>query len=115
MKTAEFLSPHVLTRITLVGAAFLAAVAVLPAFVTEDTGMTMSMQYFVSGTSVLIVVGVALEMVDKLQAQLVMRTYDGDSGQGTQGKGTSAKWANSGDAPEKDAGKKARGGKKGGK
>ena len=36
----------------------------------------MSMQYFLGGTSVLIVVGVALELVDKLDAQLVMRNYD---------------------------------------
>jgi preprotein translocase subunit SecY len=60
-KTAEYLS-HVLTRITLAGAAFLAVVAVLPAFVTDGTGLTPSMQYFLGGTSVLIVVGVALEL-----------------------------------------------------
>ena len=35
------------------------------------------MRYFLGGTSVLIVVGVALELVDKLQAQLVMKAYDG--------------------------------------
>jgi preprotein translocase subunit SecY len=80
-KTAEFLS-NVLTRITLAGAAFLAAVAVLPAFITKDSGMTQSMQYFVTGTSVLIVVGVALELVDKLNAQLVMKSYDGQGGAG---------------------------------
>jgi preprotein translocase subunit SecY len=74
-KTAEYLS-HVLTRITLAGAAFLAVVAVLPAFVTDGTGLTPSMQYFLGGTSVLIVVGVALELVDKLSAQLVMRSYE---------------------------------------
>jgi preprotein translocase subunit SecY len=72
----------VLTRITLAGAAFLAAVAVLPAFITKDSGMTQSMQYFVTGTSVLIVVGVALELVDKLNAQLVMKSYDGQGGAG---------------------------------
>ena len=74
-KTAEYLS-HVLTRITLAGAAFLALVAVLPAFVTQGSGLTPSMQYFLGGTSVLIVVGVALELVDKLNAQLVMRSYE---------------------------------------
>ncbi len=75
-KTAEYLS-KVLTRITLAGAAFLAVVAVLPSFITKDSSLTMEMRYFLGGTSVLIVVGVALELVDKLQAQLVMKAYDG--------------------------------------
>ncbi|HPF14079.1 MAG: preprotein translocase subunit SecY [Planctomycetes bacterium] len=92
-KTAEYLS-NVLTRVTLVGAAFLALVAVLPAFITKDSGMTRSMQYFVTGTSVLIVVGVALELMDKLQAQLVMKTYEGTE-EGAQGQGQ-ARWAQSG-------------------
>ena len=83
-KTAEYLS-NVLTRITMVGAAFLAIVAVAPAFITKDSGMTQSMQYFVTGTSVLIVVGVALELVDKLNAQLVMKAYDG--GEAAEGAG----------------------------
>jgi preprotein translocase subunit SecY len=89
-KTADYLS-NVLTRITMVGAAFLAVVAVLPAFITKDSGMTMQMQYFVTGTSVLIVVGVALELVDKLKAQLVMKAYDGDPQE--QGQGAGAGWA----------------------
>lgn len=89
-KTAEYLA-NVLTRITMVGAAFLAVVAVLPAFITKDSGMTMQMQYFVTGTSVLIVVGVALELVDKLNAQLVMKAYDGDPQEPAEGAG--AGWA----------------------
>jgi preprotein translocase subunit SecY len=90
-KTAEYLS-NVLTRITMVGAAFLAIVAVAPAFITKDSGMTQSMQYFVTGTSVLIVVGVALELVDKLNAQLVMKAYDGgEPAEGAAGAG--AGWA----------------------
>ncbi|MEZ6021097.1 MAG: preprotein translocase subunit SecY [Planctomycetota bacterium] len=91
-KTADYLS-SVLTRVTLAGAAFLALVAVLPAFITKDSGMTQSMQYFVAGTSVLIVVGVALELMDKLQAQLVMRTYEGQEEAGQTNK---ARWAQSG-------------------
>ena len=75
-KTAEYLS-NVLTRITLAGAAFLALIAVLPNFVTKNSNLTQEMRYFLGGTSVLIVVGVALELVDKLQAQLVMKAYDG--------------------------------------
>ena len=40
--------------------------------------MPPSLQYFLGGTSVLIVVGVALDLVDKLSAQLVMRNYEGE-------------------------------------
>jgi preprotein translocase subunit SecY len=75
-KTAEFLS-SVLTRITLAGAAFLALIAIAPAFVTKGTSLPDDMRYFLGGTSVLIVVGVALDLVDRLNAQLVMRNYDG--------------------------------------
>ena len=74
-KTAEYLS-SVLTRLTIVGAAFLAVVAVAPAFVIPSS-MPPSVQYFIGGTSVLIVVGVALDLVDKLSAQLVMRNFEG--------------------------------------
>ena len=74
--TADYLS-NVLTRITLAGAAFLALIAIAPAFVTQNTSMPQDMRYFLGGTSVLIVVGVALELVDRLNAQLVMRNYDG--------------------------------------
>ena len=75
-KTAEYLS-RVLTRLTIVGAAFLALVAVAPSFITQGTPMPANMKYFLGGTSVLIVVGVALDLVDKLAAQLVMRNYEG--------------------------------------
>ena len=75
-RTAEYLS-NCLTRITLAGAAFLAVIAIAPAFVTAETGIPADMRYFLGGTSVLIVVGVALELVDRLNAQLVMRNYDG--------------------------------------
>ena len=74
--TADYLS-NCLTRITLAGAAFLAIIAIAPAFVTKGTSMPQDMRYFLGGTSVLIVVGVALELVDRLNAQLVMRNYDG--------------------------------------
>ena len=57
---------------------FLAVIAVLPNFITASIpGLTPAMAYFLGGTSVLIVVGVALDLVDKLNAQLVMRNYDG--------------------------------------
>ena len=78
-RTAEYLT-NILTRITLAGAAFLALVAVYPNFVTKNTPIPNDLRYFLGGTSVLIVVGVALELVDRLNAQLVMREYDGMAG-----------------------------------
>ncbi len=75
-RTAEYLA-NSLTRITLAGAAFLSVIAIAPAFVTQGTALPQDMRYFLGGTSVLIVVGVALELVDRLNAQLVMRNYDG--------------------------------------
>lgn len=75
-KTAEYLS-NVLTRITLAGAAFLTIIAVAPAFITSGTPIPNDLRYFLGGTSILIVVAVALELVDKLNAQLVMRNYEG--------------------------------------
>ena len=77
-KTAEYLS-NVLTRITIAGAAFLAVIAVLPSFITKGSSLPLSLQYFLGGTSVLIVVGVALELVDQLQSQMVMKGYDSQS------------------------------------
>jgi preprotein translocase subunit SecY len=74
-KTAEYLS-SVLTRITLAGAAFLAVISVAPAFLTQGVS-NPALMYFLGGTSVLIVVGVALDLVDRLNAQLVMKNYEG--------------------------------------
>jgi preprotein translocase subunit SecY len=76
-KTAAYLK-EVLTRVTLAGAAFLAVIAVVPNFITGNIpGLQGNLAYFLGGTSVLIVVGVAMDMVDRLNAQLVMRNYDG--------------------------------------
>jgi preprotein translocase subunit SecY len=85
-KTAEYLS-QTLTRLTLAGAAFLTVIAVVPNFITMNTGVTGRMAYFLGGTSVLIVVGVAQDMVDKLNAQLLMRNYEGFVKGGTGGSG----------------------------
>ena len=72
--TAVYLN-NVLTRITLFGALFLAAVAVLPYFITGT--MNLSNQISLGGTSILIVVGVSLDMVRQLESQLMMRNYEG--------------------------------------
>jgi len=75
-RTAEYLA-KTRDRITLAGAVFLAVIAVLPNFVTANTTLPPAMAYFLGGTSVLIVVGVAMDLVDRLNAQLVMRNYEG--------------------------------------
>ncbi|MCB9914419.1 MAG: preprotein translocase subunit SecY [Planctomycetes bacterium] len=80
-KTAEYLT-NVLTRITLAGAAFLAIIAVAPSFITKESSLPQNLRYFLGGTSVLIVVGVALELVDRLQSQMVMKSVDQASSRG---------------------------------
>src|SRR3982750_1259470 len=70
--TAEFLD-RILARLTFPGALYLAAVAALPTVLTNQTGATFAF----GGTSLLIVVGVALDTMKQLGAQLVMRTYEG--------------------------------------
>ena len=72
--TAVYLN-NVLTRITLFGAIFLAVIAVLPYFITGT--MNLPNQISLGGTSVLIVVGVSLDMVRQLESQLMMRNYEG--------------------------------------
>lgn len=71
--TANYLN-YILTRITLAGALFLGAIAILPALMRSVTGINL---LTVGGTSLLIVVSVVLESVKQLESQLVMRNYDG--------------------------------------
>ncbi|HET8632361.1 MAG TPA: preprotein translocase subunit SecY [Thermomicrobiales bacterium] len=71
--TSTFLT-KVLTRITLVGALFLGLVAVLPWILARLTGVQT---LFLSSTSLLIVVGVAIDTMRQLEAQLLMRHYEG--------------------------------------
>src|SRR5215210_467866 len=72
--TALYLN-QVLTRITLFGAIFLAAVAVVPYLITGVLNLPTSI--FLGGTSMLIVVGVSLDTVRQLESQLMMRNYEG--------------------------------------
>jgi preprotein translocase subunit SecY len=69
--TAEFLD-RVLARLTFPGALFLAAVAALPAIIFARTHQ----QFQFGGTSILIVIGVALDTIKQLEAQLMMRDYE---------------------------------------
>jgi len=71
--TAEYIS-KVLSRVTLAGGLFLAIIAVLPTIVTSVTGFT---NIYFGGTSLLIVVGVALDTMKQLESQLMMRHYQG--------------------------------------
>lgn len=71
--TASYLN-YILTRITLAGAIFLGFIAIFPSIARGASGVTTLL---VGGTGVLIVVSVVLETVKTLEAQLVMRNYDG--------------------------------------
>jgi preprotein translocase subunit SecY len=95
-RTAEFID-RILTRLTLVGAVYLASVSVLPEFLlagvkvggipwigaTLDAALPgwitngMGINFYFGGTSLLIVVGVAMDTVQQIESQLVMRNYDG--------------------------------------
>lgn len=76
-KTAEFIQ-FVLTRVTLAGAVFLCLIAVIPNFITEGIGgLNNTWAYFLGGTSILIVVEVALDLVEQINAHLVMKNYEG--------------------------------------
>lgn len=76
---------RVISRVTLAGAAFLAVVALLPTIVTANMNVQPMLAYFLGGTSILIVVGVALDLVDSLNSYLVMRNYDGFTSTGGSG------------------------------
>ncbi|MBI4428406.1 MAG: preprotein translocase subunit SecY [Ignavibacteriales bacterium] len=73
--TAEFVD-NILTRITLPGSVFLAIVAILPTFMMK-MGVTPSFASFFGGTSLLIIVGVALDTLQQVESHLLMRHYDG--------------------------------------
>jgi len=95
-RTAEYIDT-ILTRITLVGAIYLAIVAILPEFLINgfkvapipfigerlDAVMPrwftdgLGVQFFFGGTSLLIIVGVAMDTIQQVESQLIMRHYDG--------------------------------------
>ncbi len=73
--TAEFVD-NILTKITLPGSIFLALVAILPTVMIK-MGITPSFASFFGGTSLLIIVGVALDTLQQIESHLLMRHYDG--------------------------------------
>jgi preprotein translocase subunit SecY len=74
--TADYLE-KVLMRITFVGAAFLAVIAIIPSIVSGELQVPFAIATFYGGTSLLIVVSVCLDLVQKINSHLVMRNYPG--------------------------------------
>jgi preprotein translocase subunit SecY len=81
-RTADYLE-RVMERITYCGAAFLAVIAVLPEMIATKLNIPQNISSFMGGTGLLIVVSVALDLVQRIEANLIMRNYTGflgDSG-----------------------------------
>jgi preprotein translocase subunit SecY len=75
-RTADYLE-KVIMRITFVGAAFLAIIAIIPSLISGGLGVNYSVASFYGGTGLLIVISVALDLVQKINSHLVMRNYPG--------------------------------------
>jgi preprotein translocase subunit SecY len=75
-RTADYLE-KVMVRITYVGAGFLALVAIIPTLVSNSLGVEPVIASFYGGTSLLIAVSVAFDLVQKIDSHLVMRNYTG--------------------------------------
>ncbi|QDU60179.1 Protein translocase subunit SecY [Planctomycetes bacterium Pan216] len=74
-RTADYLE-RVMLRITYVGAAFLAVVAIIPQMVSTSLGVPYEVASFFGGTGLLIIISVALDLVQKIDSHLIMRNYD---------------------------------------
>src|SRR5213594_2595726 len=74
--TAKYLD-RVLTRLTLPGSIYLAVVAVVPTFLVQFFNLSQATRTFLGGTSLLIMVGVALDTMRQMESQMVMRSYEG--------------------------------------
>lgn len=85
-RTAEYLET-VMERITFVGAAFLSVIAVVPTVVNRSLNIDWSVTQFLGGTGLLIVVSVGLDLIQRIEANLLMRNYAGFLGGNEQGKG----------------------------
>lgn len=75
-QTSEFID-NILTKITLPGSVFLAIIAILPIFAERALGVDTRFASFFGGTSLLIMVGVALDTLQQIESHLLMRHYDG--------------------------------------
>ncbi|MBA2357182.1 MAG: preprotein translocase subunit SecY [Actinobacteria bacterium] len=74
--TAQYLD-RVLTRLTLPGSLYLALVAILPTVFISIFGFSLTSSSFLGGTSILIMVGVALDTMRQMESQMMMRSYEG--------------------------------------
>jgi preprotein translocase subunit SecY len=74
--TADYLE-KIMERITYVGAGFLAVIAIIPTLVTQQLGIPFNVSQFLGGTGLLIVVSVGLDVLQRIEAQLLMRNYAG--------------------------------------
>ncbi|CAN5358790.1 preprotein translocase subunit SecY [soil metagenome] len=85
-RTADYLE-KVMYRITYVGAAFLCIIAIVPTVISVSLNIPIQITAFLGGTGLLIVVSVALDMVQRIEANLLMRNYGGFlGGDGRKGK-----------------------------
>ena len=75
-RTADYLE-QVMERITYVGAAFLCVIAVLPMVMAQILEIPFVISAFLGGTGLLIVISVALDLVNRIEANLIMRNYEG--------------------------------------
>ena len=75
-RTADYLE-GIMNRITFVGAIFLAIIGVFPTIISAAMNINMLLAQFLGGTGILIVVGVALDVVQKVESHLLMRHYEG--------------------------------------
>ncbi len=66
-----------MNRVTLIGAVFLALIAILPTIVGKFFGVPQTISYFFGGTSLLILVGVVLDTMKQIESHLLMKRYDG--------------------------------------
>ena len=75
-RTADYLE-KVMVRITYVGAAFLALIAIVPTIITSQFGVSFTVASFYGGTGLLIAVSVAFDLIQKIDSHLLMRNYKG--------------------------------------
>ncbi len=85
-RTAEYLET-VMERITYVGAGFLSVIAVIPSLVSGIFGIPPMVSNFLGGTGLLITVSVMLDFLQRIEAGLMMRNYQGFLGDGGSGRG----------------------------
>ncbi|WP_213358094.1 preprotein translocase subunit SecY [Chlamydiifrater phoenicopteri] len=75
-KATQFYLEYTMTRVTLLGAVFLAGIAILPSILGRLLRVDSNVSYFLGGTAMLIIVGVILDTMKQIDAFLLMRKYD---------------------------------------